>query len=85
MRLWLRTLRKDKGVTQAALAKKVGVSQVALCNIESGKRRPSVDVAKKIAAVLGFEWTRFYETADQPFPTDDAASRAEDGIRRMVV
>ena len=29
--------------------------------IENGKRRPSVPVAKRIGAVLGFDWTRFYE------------------------
>lgn len=32
--------------------------------IERGEKNPSVDVAKKIAAVLGFDWTHFYE--DQP-------------------
>jgi len=29
--------------------------------IENGNANPSVKVAKKIAAVLGFDWTRFYE------------------------
>ena len=29
--------------------------------IELGERRPSVEVAKKIASVMGFNWTRFYE------------------------
>jgi DNA-binding XRE family transcriptional regulator len=29
--------------------------------IEGGHRNPSVDVAKKIAAVLGFDWIRFYD------------------------
>jgi transcriptional regulator with XRE-family HTH domain len=29
--------------------------------IELGERRPSVEVAKKIAAVLFFDWTLFFE------------------------
>lgn len=29
--------------------------------IENRNRNPSVETAKKIAAVLGFDWTRFYE------------------------
>ena len=33
--------------------------------IELGVRRPSVEVAKKIAAVMGFHWTRFYEDEDE--------------------
>nr|DAH82125.1 MAG TPA: Methylphosphonate synthase, Hydroxymethylphosphonate, Iron, OXIDOREDUCTASE [Caudoviricetes sp.] len=28
--------------------------------IETGHRRPSVAVAKRIAAVLDFDWTMFY-------------------------
>lgn len=39
----------------------VGISRAGYANIENGKRLPSVPVAKKIAAVLGFDWTRFYE------------------------
>ena len=27
----------------------------------SSERRPSVDVAKRIASVLGFDWKEFYE------------------------
>lgn len=36
-----------------------------ISKIELGERRPSVEVAKKIAAVLGFDWTRFYEDEDE--------------------
>lgn len=42
-------------------SEQVGIAQPSYFNIEAGKRRPSVPVAKKIAAVLGFDWTRFYE------------------------
>lgn len=38
----------------------VGISESFYCMIENGERRPSVETAKKIGAVLGFDWTRFY-------------------------
>ncbi len=59
MRKWLLDLRK--GRTQAEIAKAAGITQQMYSAIEISKRRPSVEVAKKIAAVLGFNWTRFYE------------------------
>ncbi|HHX77681.1 MAG TPA: helix-turn-helix transcriptional regulator [Firmicutes bacterium] len=63
MRKWLFELRN--GYTQTQIAKAVGISQQMYSFIELGKRRPSVEVAKKIAAVMGFHWTRFYEDEDE--------------------
>lgn len=54
-------MRKAKNMTQVELAKKAGVAQNTISQLETGERRPSVKVAKRIAGVLGFEWTRFYE------------------------
>lgn len=48
-------------MTQAEIANRAGIKQPSYCNIETGKWHPSVATAKKIAAVLGFDWTRFYE------------------------
>lgn len=47
--------------TQQAVADEIGIAQSTYGSIEVGSRRPSVDTAKKIAAVLGFEWTRFFD------------------------
>lgn len=58
---WLKSVRKDKGMTGGEVAAAVGITQQFYNFIENGRRRPSVDVAKRIAAVLGFEWTRFFE------------------------
>ena len=58
---WLIDKRKHSGFSQARLAEKAEISQSFLAEIERGKKRPSVPVAKKIAAVLGFDWTKFYE------------------------
>ena len=59
MRKWLFDLRK--GRTQAEVAKAAGITQQMYSAIERGERWPSVKVAKRLAAVLGFDWTRLYE------------------------
>ena len=72
MRKWLIELRK--GYTQTQIAEAVGITQQMYSAIELGERRPSVEVAKKIAAVMGFNWTRFYEDDSN----DEQAASKED-------
>ncbi len=59
MRKWLIELRGER--SQQNVADEIGISQSAVASIEAGTRNPSVDMAKKIAKVLGFEWTKFFE------------------------
>lgn len=60
---WLKNIRTERGMTQDQVAEAVGgISRTAYTNIETGIRRPSVEVAQRIAGVLGFEWTRFFES-----------------------
>ena len=59
MRYWLVQARGD--MSQSKLAELAGIKQNTYSNIESGKRNPSVKVAKSIASVLGFNWTKFFE------------------------
>lgn len=61
MRNWLRAARMELGMTQAQVAELSGICESAYCMIESGKRGCAVDTAKRIASVLGLDWTRFYE------------------------
>lgn len=58
---WLEQLRRNKQMTEKAVAKAIGISQQHYDFIENGKRRPSVKVAKALGEVLGFDWTRFYD------------------------
>ena len=58
---WLVAIRKEKMLSQKLVADNVGITQPTYANIENGKRRPSVEVAKRIANVLDFNWTEFYE------------------------
>ena len=47
-----REKRKEKGLSQERLAKLVQVSQPFIAEIESGRKKPSVDVLMRICAVL---------------------------------
>jgi len=49
----LREVRRRKGLRQSDLAKKVGVFQSEISEIETGERKPSVYLAKRIAKALG--------------------------------
>lgn len=57
----LRALRIKRGMTMKQVAEAAGISESYVCQIERGKQSMPVHTAKKIAAVLGFDWTRFYE------------------------
>ena len=63
---WLKEMRAEKGLSQQSVAVNAKIARGAYSNIENGERRPSVEVAKRIAAVLGFPWTRFFEDAEEP-------------------
>ena len=65
MRTWLKDIRAKKELTQQEVANAANVDVTMISKIELGERRPSVEVAKKIASVLGFNWTRFYEDEDE--------------------
>ncbi len=45
-------LRKEQGMTQERLAAEADIDRVALANIETGKRRPTVTTVYKIASAL---------------------------------
>ena len=64
MRDWLIALRA--GRSQSKVAKESGIAQSTYASIETGYRTPSVETAKKIADVLGFPWTQFFENVDDP-------------------
>ena len=58
---WLKNIRQSKGLKQYEVAEMCGFSYQLYSHFETGRRVPKVEAAKKIAAVLGFDWTRFYE------------------------
>ena len=54
LRTVVKKLREDQGLTQAALAKRAGVTEAYVSMIESGKRTtPSLPTLKRLARALG--------------------------------
>ena len=60
MRIWLKNIRKGLHMTQYSVAAMAGIKRPYYSFIESGKRRPSPQVAQKIAQIMHFDWTRFF-------------------------
>ncbi|MGG0483086.1 helix-turn-helix transcriptional regulator [Priestia aryabhattai] len=62
----LKSAREQKDLSQQEIAnqcteKGKKISRQFYSMIENGDRRPSVDVAKTVAEILGVEWTIFFE------------------------
>ena len=48
----LKKARERRKLTQQALADKVGVRQETIARLETGKRRPSMDLLQRLAKAL---------------------------------
>ena len=57
----LKAIRIEKGLTIIELGKRVGVSGASISRYENGKRKLSVEMAKKIAKVLEVEWPVLFD------------------------
>jgi transcriptional regulator with XRE-family HTH domain len=71
----LRELRTREGLTLAALSKRVGVSQSALSQFESGKAEPSLGTLWRLGRALNASLFDFF--AGEPAPTVHATSVGE--------
>lgn len=60
-RKWLAAYRDKAGFSHEEVAEQAGISRQYYGMIENGDRNPSVDVAKKIAKVLKFDWIIFFD------------------------
>ena len=49
----LKTLRKEKGLSQEELAERSGLNRPYISGIEQGKRNVSLEVMEKLAEALG--------------------------------
>ena len=48
-------------MSQQKLAELSGVSRVTISNIENGRHELNIETARKIATVLGINWTECFE------------------------
>lgn len=57
---WLIALRNQIGLTQNEVAIRAKIERSTYAQYELGRRNPTVTNAKKIAEILGFDWTIFF-------------------------
>lgn len=62
---WLIRTRETSGMSQEQVAGSCKITRQYYNFIENGRRSPSPKIAKRIAAVLGFDWTKFYEDGQE--------------------
>lgn len=72
-RQWLIELRGER--KQEDVAAEAGINRSFYTAIELGIRNPSVQTAMKIARVLGFQWTRFFQEESSGRDDDAGQSR----------
>lgn len=48
----IKKIREELNMSQRELAEKAEISQQFICDIEAGRRKPSIDTAIKLARVL---------------------------------
>ena len=60
-------MRKEKGLTQSELAKKIGTSQSAIHRIEKGDQNISLEMVKKVSSELGGQILSINDSASQGY------------------
>lgn len=58
----IKRIREERNMSQKELASKAEISQQFLCDIEQGRRKPSIDTAIKIAEVLNITDIKSFNT-----------------------
>lgn len=76
MRDWLIFARRRKDLSQGEVAGLAAISRAFYAQLENGTRSPSPTVAKRIASVLDFRWTIFYEDHRSIGPSPEAIREA---------
>lgn len=64
----IRTLRRDKGLTQEALCERAGISLDSVNRIEGGSRVPTLDTLERIARALDVSPSDLLRTTKPPRP-----------------
>lgn len=71
----LRTVRKEKGITQTQLAQSLGVEQSMVSKIERRERRLDVSELRRVCLVLGISLTDFISRYEMALEKEDTQNR----------
>ncbi len=81
----LRTLRKQRRLTQSELARQIGIQQSDLSRMEKGEYRVSLDNLLKILGVFGVQIAEFFgERAATPEPQQRPLSQSDMRILHLL-
>jgi DNA-binding XRE family transcriptional regulator len=58
-------IRMERGLTQEALARRIGTTKSAISRLESGRHKPNIDTLERIARAFGKRLTIMFEDVDQ--------------------
>lgn len=76
----IRQIRKERGLTQAELAQRIGVQQSDLCRMENGEYKVALDTLFRVLRVFGIAIGEFFQE-DMPPATP---TERESEILRLV-
>jgi len=62
----IKTIRTNQGMTQADLADRSGVSKAMICDVEAGKKNPTIRLLGQIANGLGCGISELLDLDDSP-------------------
>jgi transcriptional regulator with XRE-family HTH domain len=62
----IRTLRKRKGLSQEALAQRIGIDAKSLSRLEHGAHFPSIETLEKMAEALDVQLKDFFDFSGKP-------------------
>ena len=77
----IKALRVGYGMKQSELAKKIGMSQTNLSNVESGRTAVTVQVLLKIHDVLGCKLADFFVDLDNDV---EETAKEEQGAKQSI-
>lgn len=76
MRNWFKEAMEKQSISRVEIAKEADVTPEYIYMITTGERNPSVQLAKKLADILGIEWPKFFDKN-----TNDMLIQANNSIR----
>ena len=81
----IRTIRREKRVSQMELSLRSNLSQSFIANVESGKKQPSVSTLLRIADALDVNPQDFFpELLDRNDQINDGKERVKERIRKLL-
>jgi transcriptional regulator with XRE-family HTH domain len=80
----IKLLRKHKGLTQAVLAEKTGISVIFLSSIERGTKFPKPDTLGKIAQVLSIEVFELFKGSLVPSDSKKLVTALSKDIKKKL-